>query len=145
MRSGDRGQPRPEAMSSTASSMSAVEELMVFGRGAKLEGSDDSGTACLLSPRPEPSVFLPPPRVIGTSLISGEAGTSRGGDGETPKKLEDKEGAPPPNFRCARETGRLPNGQHSISGSESTKPDPIPTILWMGGEVKLFASRAGGW
>ena len=60
--SGERGRPRPEAMSSTASSMSAVEELMVFGRGAKLEGSDNSGTACRLSPKPEPSVFLPPPQ-----------------------------------------------------------------------------------
>ena len=66
--------------------MSTVTEDAVGGRGVNEEGREDSGIrgdACLLSPRPEESVFLPPLRHMGTSRVSGERGTNKGGEGDS--------------------------------------------------------------
>ena len=79
----ERGEERPAPMSLNASIMSTVTEDAVGERGANEEGREDfdicSDDACLLSPRPDRSVFLPPPRLMGMSGVSGVQGTSMGG------------------------------------------------------------------
>ena len=67
-------------ISSKVSIMSTVTEDTLGGSGGNKQRRDDSrmyGDACLLLPRPEESVFLPSPRLIGISRVSGEQGTKR--------------------------------------------------------------------
>ena len=65
--------------------MSTITEEAVGGRGAKEEGSEDSGIpskAFLLSPNPEALVLRPSPNVIAVSATSAERGTNKWGEGE---------------------------------------------------------------